>query len=296
MGRVAIVFVACMVLLAGCSTGGGGTASPEATTSPGEDAGDGTPDDSGMENESDLNQPEMNESDLNQSDMNESDSDMNDSDSELDQEAQEAFENFASDDSSGSATSFDGKAKFTMRFQNGSQETYLRINNDTENQLYVLNDSTRSGYTTYYISPEGNAVWNTTTGEKRYGTGDKGIETQASFTAFAVFAGFLYISIMDWEPSGTTSFDGETAYVLEADSLNQSAMQSSGDDGFNLDVDGQVGSATGRMVITQGGNIASADVDLTAGGQTSGVEINTETGDSITVDKPSWVEDSKFGN
>lgn len=61
-----------------------------------------------------------------------------------------------------SSGSFSGHTKFEMTIHNRSEQISLTIINDTEEQLYVVNQSSMSGATTFYVTDGPDAYRNTT--------------------------------------------------------------------------------------------------------------------------------------
>jgi hypothetical protein len=187
--------------------------------------------------------------------------------------------------------SYEGPSRIDLTLVNGSRETHLTIINDTEEELTIYNRTSFSGPTTYYVTDGPDAVRNLTSGETRYGTGDSTIQQSVGFVqAFTLLAAFIYVGTMDWEPASETTVDGETAFVLEADSVNRSAFDDSG--GFTFDP-GEVNSAEGELIVTERG-IRSLSVTVDTPEGVASVEMDVELGDDIEVDRPDWVDDSEF--
>jgi len=288
MKRMTAVFVAVMVLLAGCGGGGNGTASPapttmtESTSTADAPSTDTNPPDS---QSPDSTPTESTPTDTPPPDDPDDDSDTGD-EPELNESAQAALQ--AAFNETGS---YGGPYRLDLTLVNGSRETHLTIINDTEEELTTYNRSTFSGPTTYYVTDGPDAVRNRTSGETRYGTGESVIEQSVGFIqAFTLLAAFVYIGVLDWQPAGETTVDGETAYVFEADSLNQSAFE--GDDGFTVDPD-EVNAAEGEMVLSSRG-IHSLSITIDTPDGTVGVDMDVEIGDDIDVERPDWVDDSEF--
>jgi hypothetical protein len=299
MKRTAIVFVAVMVLLAGCG-GGDGTVTPasspttESTSTPemtptdgtpmGETSTDGTPTD---ETPADGTPTDTPPSDGTPTDTPPPDDDP-DNETDLNESAGQALQGAFND-----TGSYEGPSRIDLTLVNGSRVTDLTVINDTEEELTIYNRSSFSGPTTYYVTDGPDAVRNLTSGETRYGTGDSTIQQSVGFVqGFTLLAAFIYVGIMDWEPANETTVDGETAFVLEADSINRSAFDDS--QGFNFDLDpSEVNSAEGEMIITERG-IRSLSVTVETPEGLTSVEMDVELGDDIEVDRPDWVDDSEF--
>lgn len=309
MKRTAIVFVAVMVLLAGCGGGDGtvtpassptteSTSTPEMTSTDGTPMGetstdgtptdetpadgtptdgtpaDGTPTDTPPSDGTPTDTPPPDDDPDNETDLNES----------AGQALQGAFNNTGS---------YEGPSRIDLTLVNGSRVTDLTVINDTEEELTIYNRSSFSGPTTYYVTDGPDAVRNLTSGETRYGTGDSTIQQSVGFIqGFTLLAAFIYISVMDWEPASETTVDGETAFVFEADSINQSAFDDNAGFTFNP---GEVNSAEGEMIITERG-IRSLSVTVETPEGLTSVEMDIELGDDIEVDRPDWIDDSEFDN
>jgi hypothetical protein len=193
------------------------------------------------------------------------------------------------------AEPFSGSTQFEMTIINGSEELSITVKNDTERQLYRLEDSQSGGVVEYYITDGPDAYRNTSSGETRYATGESRLENSAGFAiGFLAIAGFGYIGVMDWEPAGTTTVDGQSANVFEADSINQSAL-SDDDSGFSF-TPSNAESGTGRLVIDDQGRLRSASVRINTPQGTVGTDLTITTGDDITVSQPDWIDESQFGS
>jgi hypothetical protein len=260
MRKATVVLVAAMIVLAGCS-GGGGTATPtdtengdmNGTTTPG--MGDGT-----------ASQPNVSEalSSLNTS---------SDSNSEL----------------------FANATELDMTIYNGSEEVGVLIQNDSAANTELVQLSTSAGTTTFYNTTDYAALRNTSSGEVRYGEPGGNIGFGVAFgAALFLFAGVSYVGIVEWEEAGTTTVDGETAFVYEADSLNQTAINSSSDsDSFGPNFgDGSVDSVDGEMIISSSGQLQSLNVELMNSGERFGVDL-TLSYDPVTIETPDWVDESQ---
>lgn len=163
----------------------------------------------------------------------------------------------------------------------------LRIRNDTQQQLYVLNSSDRQ--VTYYIDGESAAVRNDITGEVRYSNRTNASRSDISSNGVYVLASINFIGALDWEATSTTTIHGEKHYVLEPTGLNATALAQS-----SLTTD-SVTSTAGRLVVGADGIIHNATVDID-GETAANVSLSTRTDGSITVDSPSWYDESEAAN
>jgi len=274
-----------MILLAGCSGGGGGAASPteEGTDAPASgtpmeetetgDSMDGTP----MEPMTATPEPDDDEM---------GDDDMSDDSDSSDLSPQDVA---TDEDPFAGATVFDGTT------YNGSQQSSAVVRNDTANNRELIEYTDESGATSEVYSTEDYvAVRNGTTGEVEYGGNDSyigsGIEFGAAFTALGPV---FFVSVVEWEQSGTTTVDGEQATVFESDSFNETGYTESGLN-FNFE-SSDVQSTDGRIVITSDGLIKSIDIEIETTQGTYGGDL-TVTYDDITIDKPGWVDESQAPN
>lgn len=258
MKKATVVLVAAMILLAGCS-GGGGTATPTDTQ------GTETTDDGTMNGDGDVQQPNVSEalSSLNTS-----------SDSDL----------------------FSNATELNMTFYNGSQQVGVLIQNDsaTNTQLIRLSDPS-SGTTTFYNTSDYAAVRNSSSGEVQYGEPGGNIGFGVAFgSALILISGVSFAGVVEWQQGGTTTVDGETAFVYEADSLNQTAVQQrNSEQNFGTDIDGDnIDSVDGEMIIGQNGQLHSLNVELTRSDETFGVDLSIDY-DPVTIEQPDWVDESQ---
>lgn len=302
MRKLAVVLVALMIVLAGCSGGGNGggetdadeTETPEVTAdtttddpgdgmdgsdegsddSDADDSGDGGDGMDGSDGDSDSSDGD--DSDSSDSDgSDDSDSDQGTSDIELSQALNTSAQG-----------PFSGSVELDMTLINGSREQQFVWRNDTQRQLIRLD--TGGATDTYYLSDQGAAYRNSSTGETRYGGPDGMLATEAGFSAFIALAGFSYVGILEWDRTGTTTVNGQQAVTFESDSVNRTAI-----DENDFSVDGDIESATGEMTVTENG-IQSASVRITGGGMEAGVDLTITRGD-VTVEAPDWVDESQLG-
>jgi len=190
-----------------------------------------------------------------------------------------------------------GPVAFNMTLRNNTAEASQNIGfslvNDTEETLITLNNLEKSGSTTYFVQNGTDATRNTTSGEIRYAKGNNnGIELGAAFlTIFAVLPS-VYFSAMEWEQTDTRTSGGDTYYVYESNSLNQTALEQS-----DWETDGSFETATGHMVMRSDGLVRNATVTL-SGTTASGTEVDLDIemsmrdGSDITVEKPDWFDES----
>lgn len=160
----------------------------------------------------------------------------------------------------------------------------LRIRNDTQQQLYALNSSDRQ--VTYYLDGESAAVRNDITGEVRYSNRTNASRSDISSNGVYVLASINFIGALDWKATSTTMIHGEKHYVLESTGLNATALAQS-----SLTTD-SVTSTAGRLVVGSDGIIHNATVDID-GETAADVSLSTRTDGNITVDAPSWYDESE---
>jgi hypothetical protein len=261
MRKATVVLVAAMILLAGCS-GGGGTATPTDTETDTENGGmDGT------------TTPGMNDGTADQPNVSEALQSLNTSDSDL----------------------FADATAIEMTLYNGSQQTEVLIQNDSATNTELIRFSTpQSGTLTYYNTTDYAALRNTSSGEVQYGAPGGNLGFGVGFgAALTLFAGLSYVSFVEWEQGGTTTVNGETAFVYEGDSLNQSALSSGDSQGFNPNFDqGSVDSVDGEMIINSDGQLQSINIDIRRSGERFGVDFSVNY-DSVTIQTPDWVDESE---
>lgn len=253
MKKATVALVAVMVVLAGCS-GGGGTATQGTET---------TSDDT-MDGNTNVEQPNVSEA-L---------SSLNTSDSEL----------FAN------ATSLD------MTVYNGSEQTSVLIQNDSSANTELIQFSRQSTTTTFYNTTDYTALRNSSSGEIRYGEPGGNLGFGVAFgAAIFIFVGISYAGFVEWQEGGTTTVDGETAFVYEADSLNQTALNrnTEGNQNFSPNFDqGSVDSVDGEMIISADGQLQSINIDIRRSGERYGVDFSVNY-DPVTIEKPDWVDESE---
>lgn len=256
MKKATVVLVAAMILLAGCS-GGGGTATPTDTET-GNGDGTTTP---GSADGTD-SQPS----------------------------AQEALSDL---NSSSSSQPFANATEIEMTLFNGSDNVSLLIQNDSAAGTELIRLSSPSGGTqTFYNTTDYAALRNTTSGEVRYSEPGGNLGFGVAFaSAFLLFGGLSYVGVVEWQQGGTTSIDGGSGFVYEADSLNETALsdQQNTDLGFQQ---GQVQSVDGRMVVSSEGRIQSITVEIETPDGTYGTDIALSY-DPVTIQKPDWVDESQ---
>jgi len=96
------------------------------------------------------------------------------------------------------------------------------------------------------------------------------------------------VGILDWEPTGTTTVDGEERYVFEADSINDTAAKAQGWGltSNNTEVDA-------RLTVGADGVIRSGDIELGTEGSSFDVRFSLRTGEGIDVTQPDWYDESE---
>jgi hypothetical protein len=304
MGRLAILMVAGMMVLAGCSTGGGGGDGTPESTETTDMSGDmtQTPDssDDGMDGDSDSDSDDGmdGDSDSDSDDGSDSDSDQtpddgSDSDSDSDSETNQAL-SFNEISSANETITAGGEVEFTLI--NGSQELSVLVRNDTENQFYRINNNQQSGERLYYISDGPDAFRNTSTGETLYA--EAGNETiEENLNADPAFGGALlstlYFRTVTWEQTGTRNVDGDTRTVYEPLALNESFLEES----LLLELTpSDVQSFEGEVVSGSDGILRSGTIQLDTSRGAFTSNINITVASSLTVERPDWFDESQVPN
>lgn len=257
MRKATVVLVAAMIVLAGCS-GGGGTATP---TDGADDTEDGT-----MTPGGDVGPQPSTE------------------------------EVFSSLNSSSGGDPFGNATELDMTLYNGSDSTLtVLIQNNTDTGTQLTQFSSEGETLTLYSTSDYVAQRNSTSGEIQYGEPDGNIGFGVNFAAaFALFAGLSYISLVEWEPAGTTSVNGGTGYVYEATSLNETALNNQGNQQMiNPSFEqSDVQSVSGQMVVTSDIQFQSLTVEIETPDGTYGTDLSLRY-DPVTIDKPDWVDESQ---
>jgi len=175
---------------------------------------------------------------------------------------------------------------------NGSQQSSAVIRNETANNRQLFEYTDESGETSsVYATEDYVAVRNGSTGEVEYGGPDSGLGAFVAFEAMVTAYGpTLFVGVVEWEQTGTTTVDGEEALVFGSDSFNQTGYEE-GDIQITFESD-EVESTDGRMVITSDGQVTSVDIEIETVDGTYGGNISAEY-DDITVTQPSWVDESQ---
>jgi len=195
----------------------------------------------------------------------------------------------------------EGPVSFEMTLRNrtedASQLLEFSIVNDTEETLITINNLEQSGTTTYFVQNGTDALRNTTSGEIRYAQGENNnIEFAAGFASIFAFFPSLYYSFMDWSLTETRTIDGDTYYVYDANSLNRTAIDDS-----TLSDNATLETAAGHIVMRSDGLVRNGSVTL-SGTTENGVEVDVELtmsmrdGPDISVEKPDWYDESDAEN
>jgi hypothetical protein len=292
MRKAKVILVAVMILLAGCS-GGDGTATPTDTGDAGTDDGgmDGTmtPGDGGTATPTDTGDAGTDDGGMDGT-MTPSDggTESTPSDDSMTNGQPPSDFNLTRTINSSSQNSFSGNVELDMTIINGSEQADFISRNDTQSLLTRLSGPD-AGTQAYYVSDNGAAYRNATSGETRYGPSDGALAAEASFTGLFAFVGFSYIGIMDWEFARTATVNGEEAFVYEADSVNRTRLEED-----DIQSESEIQSASGEMTVTRNG-VQSATVRINSPQGEVGVDLTITRG-GITVEKPDWVDDSQFGS
>jgi hypothetical protein len=301
MKKSTVVLVAVMVVLAGCS-GGGGTATPTDTEAadetedgemtPGETTEDGmTPggDDTPMDGGDDTPMDGGDETPMDGGDQTPTDGDDGTDDQDSAPNAREALSNFSSSDPFSEARSIE------MTLINGSQRTSVSIKNNTNTGQELIQVDSPDTETTLYSTEDYAAIRNFTSGETIYEAPDGRNATGIKLSAgFLFLGGFIFTGFVEWDESPSqTTIDGESVYVIEGNSLNESAFDNPNlNTGFDPS---DVQSVDGRFVITTDGQIRSIDVEITTPSETYRSELSISP-DQPSITKPSWVDESQAPN
>jgi hypothetical protein len=293
MGRLAILAVALMLVLAGCSGGGNGGAEEPETTMEVTDAEDGT--DDGDDAGTSDGDSDGTDSD---SDGTDGDSDDSDSDSESDSDsATDTGQELSFNEISSVNERIASAGEIEITFINGSQELSVLIRNDTENELYRVNNNQQSGERVYYITDGPDAFRNTATGRTLYAeAGNETIANDATedpvFTAALLST--LYFRTVTWEQTGTRTVDGETRTVYEPLAINETYLQDS--PLFRELTPSDVQSFEGEVVSDSDGVLRSGTIrlDTSRGSFSSNIEITIDS--SLTVERPDWFDESQVPN
>ncbi|MDS0282064.1 DUF7537 family lipoprotein [Haloarcula onubensis] len=272
MRKATVVVVAVVILLAGCSGGGGGAASP--TEESGTDASaSGTPTDGGS-----MDTP------MEPTSTPTADGDETDTGSGPGEPTPQS--------AAANSNPLDNATVTEATVYNGSQQTDVLIRNETAGAELVEYTRPSTGTASLYTTDDYVAYRNGTTGNVEYGGPDSYVGTGVSISAeFTVIRALLYVDLVEWEETGTTTVDGESALVFESDSLNQTALN----EDPNFETGSQqsaVQSVDGRMVIGTDGRVHSVNVQIETPDGTIGSDVSFGY-DDITVDTPGWVDESQ---
>lgn len=170
----------------------------------------------------------------------------------------------------------------------GSQISYV-YRNDTERTVadldYDIPDL--NVQTSYYLTDGSDAVRNRTTGEIRYENGTQ-LNTEFGLQSIAAVQYVGMVQYLDWKPTATTTVDGETAYVLEADAPSEAATadpSSASSQITNADA------VYGRLVVDEAGAVHTGAIELLSGDIRLRTGYALDTGDTITVAQPDWYDE-----
>ena len=298
MRKATVVLVAAMILLAGCSGNGGTTASPDGTSTPAvtEDGtptpGDGTPMD---ETPADGTPSETTPTDgTDGTDETDGTDGTDETDGTTGEEdtvpnATAALSDVNTSDPFKDATSME------MTLYNGSQQTTLTFENDTDagRERYEIN--TQSTDRTMYSTADFAAIRNDTSGDVQYGEPDGNLASGIELSAgFLFFGGFIYTGVLEWQPPTETTIDGENVYVIESNSLNETILNNNQNYELGFDQN-DVQSVNGRIVVSTDGRIQSITAKITTSDGTYGSELTLGYG-PVTISQPSWVDESQAPN
>lgn len=158
---------------------------------------------------------------------------------------------------------------------------------DGEQQLYEISDA--QGVTkTYYVDGDSAAVRNATTGEVRYGNGTSAIAARANRNLAVAATAINPLQYLEWEATGTTTVDGTTHYVFEADSINATALD---DPALTISPE-NVTTASGRLVVGTDGIAHEGRVSIETD-ETRAVEFTLDTRTDVEMTAPSWYDESQ---
>ncbi|MBX0287378.1 DUF7537 family lipoprotein [Haloarcula salinisoli] len=254
MRTITTVLVVLTVLLAGCNTGGtGGTPTATGTADSNESAptiGNTTVNDlAGVENGAVTNISAL-------------------------------LETFNQDGLSGHA---DLDFSTESSTENESASITVSYRNDTNAQLYEFSDVNQTGKTVTYVHNGTDAERNTTTGEVTYGK-----VYIPQFPLLYVQALTSQAETLEWETAGTTTVDGELRYVLESNSVNDTAAKNE-----NYSVRSSNTTVDARLTVDSDGIIRSGDFDISSEDMSIQMVFSLDTSESITVSQPDWYDEDE---
>ncbi|MBX0287380.1 DUF7537 family lipoprotein [Haloarcula salinisoli] len=287
------VLVVCMVALAGCSTGDTGstptTEMGDDQTETGTDTMSDTTPSEEMGTESGTETDTGDDGDMDTGDDNStttgdgfnslpgvSNGEVTNTSALVNASGDQVFDSPTDFELSGPAT--EGRFTFTLR-------------NDSEQTLMVINETSTSSKLEYYITEdETYAKRNTTSGEISYGNNESSLsfETRIRFLIPVMYID--YLGLMEWETAGTTTVDGEEAYVFESSAINQTALQESD---YNAPALENATAASGRLVVGPDGVMhdASIETESPEGGATMRYNLSTDASTDVT--QPSWFDEAE---
>jgi len=311
-----------MVALAGCSTGDtGGTPTPEANetgTGTGTDAMNDTTPSGEMGTESGTEMDDGDTSSDNDTDMRTGDdegiSTGDDGDTSFDNDTDIGTgddENTTTDDgfnslsgvSNGEVTNdtalvnasgyriFGAPTDFELSASATEGSFTFTLRNDSEQTLLEIDEASQDGKSTYYITEDDTyAKRNTSSGEVTYGDSESAVAFEAGFSLLVPAIYVDYLGLMQWETGGTTTIDGEEAYVFESDAINQTALQESS---YNAPALENATSASARLVVGPDGVMHEASIETESPNGGAMITYDLSTDSDIDVTQPSWFDQSE---
>ena len=180
-----------------------------------------------------------------------------------------------------------GTAELNISVDSPAESKQFRYRNDSEQQRYDISGA--QGLTkTYYVDGDRAAVRNATTGEVRYSNATNDIAASAAFDLLVAATAISTIEYLDWEATGTTTADGETHYVFEADSVNATALNQP----LVTISPNNVTAVSGRLVVGTDGVAHEGRASIETN-ETTTAEFTLDTGDDVEVTAPSWYDESR---
>jgi len=187
--------------------------------------------------------------------------------------------------------------EYDMRLYNTTQpDASIRIANDTK-ATYMDFGLEQGLSQEYYVGPTEAGIYNSSTGRIAYGRGPTQVRTTAGFVS-AIIGLYPrgFVASLDWETQGVYTTDGgEQRLVLESTSFNETGT--AGIFAPSLVGDSEtLQRAAGRIEVTSEGVVRYGNVTatVTQNGQTytKGLEFTIGAFDSGSITKPDWLQNS----
>lgn len=181
-----------------------------------------------------------------------------------------------------------GESNLTIELENETRTATIRYQNDSSDNETYFELSQEQGTTAYYLGPETAAAYNSSTGDVIYENGTNDVREGAGFAVVFIAAGFTdRLTLLEWQVTEEHTVGGETYYVLESDSLNQTAVENS-----FVDLSGNE-TVRGTMTVDSDGTLQSAQTILeTPNGSTDTITYSYSDSD-VDVTPPSWYDEDE---